>query len=169
MRITGATVHTCAFGVAAPEEVAAAAQRVESEIGPVEIVVNNTGRPEWTRPGRHRPVGLSAQLPDSARWVQPAWADRVGEGTADPSLYAGDPPVHRIRQRTFRRRCDTDESTMAWVVVSYLEWVQNLQAFTSTGVEVVRGLCVFMQNASRSHVIGVGQVARCTRRGGLFP
>nr|WP_271211679.1 hypothetical protein [Rhodococcus wratislaviensis] len=58
---------------------------------------------------------------------------------------------------------------MAWVVVSYLEWVQNLQAFTSTGVEVVRGLCVFMQNASRSHVIGVGQVARCTRRGGLFP
>ncbi|EID77814.1 glutamate dehydrogenase (NAD(P)+) [Rhodococcus opacus RKJ300 = JCM 13270] len=43
------------------------------------------------------------------------------------------------------------------------------EAFTSTGVEVVRGLCVFMQNASRSHVIGVGQVARCMRRGGLFP
>ncbi len=34
VRVTGATVHTCAFGVAAPEEVAAAAQRVESEIGP---------------------------------------------------------------------------------------------------------------------------------------
>ncbi|QYB07310.1 SDR family oxidoreductase [Rhodococcus sp. USK10] len=40
---TGATVHTCAFDVTVPEEVAAAAKRVENEIGPVEIVVNNTG------------------------------------------------------------------------------------------------------------------------------
>ncbi|WP_186301194.1 hypothetical protein [Rhodococcus sp. WB9] len=58
---------------------------------------------------------------------------------------------------------------MAWVVVSYLEWVQNLQAFTSTGVEVVvRWLCVFMQSLPQPRH-GVGQVARCTRRGGLFP
>ena len=69
------------------------------------------------------------------------------------------------------------------VVVSYLEWVQNLQAFSWTGAEVDRKLCVFMQNASRSvwalaaeksltlrraaHVIDVGQEAPEAR--GLFP
>ncbi|QYB07299.1 Glu/Leu/Phe/Val dehydrogenase [Rhodococcus sp. USK10] len=71
------------------------------------------------------------------------------------------------------------------VVVSYLEWVQNLQAFSWTGAEVDRKLCVFMQNASRSvwalaaeksltlrraaHVIGVGQVAEAHEARGLFP
>jgi hypothetical protein len=34
-----------------------------------------------------------------------AWADPVGEGTADPSLHAGDPPVHRPRQGHSRARC----------------------------------------------------------------
>ena len=40
---TGAAVHTCAFDATDSAQVAAAARQVESEVGPVDIVVNNTG------------------------------------------------------------------------------------------------------------------------------
>lgn len=40
---TGGTVHVCEFDVTDSRQVAAAAKRVEAEVGGVEIVVNNTG------------------------------------------------------------------------------------------------------------------------------
>lgn len=40
---TGGTVHICEFDVTESLQVAAAAKRVEAEVGAVEVVVNNTG------------------------------------------------------------------------------------------------------------------------------
>ncbi|BAH51260.1 Glu/Leu/Phe/Val family dehydrogenase [Rhodococcus opacus] len=71
------------------------------------------------------------------------------------------------------------------VVVSYLEWVQNLQAFSWSSEEVNRKLVTLMRTASRSvwalagdkriplrlaaHVLGVGKVAEAHRVRGLYP
>ncbi|WP_213015189.1 MULTISPECIES: Glu/Leu/Phe/Val dehydrogenase [unclassified Rhodococcus (in: high G+C Gram-positive bacteria)] len=71
------------------------------------------------------------------------------------------------------------------VVVSYLEWVQNLQAFSWSSEEVDRKLVALMRTASRSvwaladdkriplrlaaHVLGVGKVAEAHKVRGLYP
>ena len=71
------------------------------------------------------------------------------------------------------------------VVVSYLEWVQNLQAFSWSSAEVDRKLVALMRTASSSvwnlstekgiplrsaaHVLGVGKVAEAHQARGLYP
>jgi glutamate dehydrogenase (NAD(P)+) len=71
------------------------------------------------------------------------------------------------------------------VVVSYLEWVQNLQAFSWSIEEVDRKLASLMGAASQTvwalaanqavslrlaaHALGVGKVAEAHRDRGLFP
>jgi glutamate dehydrogenase (NAD(P)+) len=71
------------------------------------------------------------------------------------------------------------------VVVSYLEWVQNLQAFSWSSEEVDRKLIALMRIASHSvwalaydkriplrlaaHVLGVGKVAEAHQVRGLYP
>ena len=71
------------------------------------------------------------------------------------------------------------------VVVSYLEWVQNLQAFSWSGQEVDRKLVSLMSSASAqvwtlaternislrlaALALGVGKVAQAHLEGGLFP
>jgi glutamate dehydrogenase (NAD(P)+) len=71
------------------------------------------------------------------------------------------------------------------VVVSYLEWVQNLQAFSWSSEEVDRKLIALMRTASHSvwalaydkriplrlaaHVLGVGKVAEAHQVRGLYP
>jgi len=71
------------------------------------------------------------------------------------------------------------------VIVSYLEWVQNMQAYSWTEAEVSRRLHELMANAytevrtlaaerglrlrQAAHVIGVGRVAEAHRTRGLYP
>lgn len=71
------------------------------------------------------------------------------------------------------------------VIVSYLEWVQNLQAFSWTESQIERKLRDMMESAygevksvaaerdltlrEAAHVIGVGRVAEAHRMRGLYP
>src|SRR5690606_5548861 len=71
------------------------------------------------------------------------------------------------------------------VIVSYLEWVQNVQAFAWTESEIERKLRDLMESAygevksvaaergltlrEAAHVIGVGRVAEAHRMRGLYP
>ncbi|MEV4893015.1 glutamate dehydrogenase, partial [Nonomuraea sp. NPDC055795] len=71
------------------------------------------------------------------------------------------------------------------VIVSYLEWVQNMQAFSWSAAEVEMKLRDLMQSAygevkslaaekgltlrQAAHVIGVGRVAEAHRMRGLYP
>jgi glutamate dehydrogenase (NAD(P)+) len=71
------------------------------------------------------------------------------------------------------------------VIVSYLEWVQNMQAYSWSAKEVELKLRDLMENAfaevralaaardltlrQAAHVIGVGRVADAHRARGLYP